>query len=59
MSESREDFLIRNNLKDKPVIAMLAGSRKGEISTMMPVLTEFAAKMRNIPQYSEYQFIIA
>ena len=59
MSESREDFLIRNNLKDKPVIAMLAGSRKGEIRTMMPVLTEFAAKMRNIPQYSEYQFIIA
>ena len=59
MSESRKDFLIRNNLKDKPVIAMLAGSRKGEISTMMPVLTEFAAKMRNIPQYSEYQFIIA
>ena len=59
MSESREDFLIRNSLKDKPVIAMLAGSRKGEISTMMPVLTEFAAKMRNIPQYSEYQFIIA
>ena len=59
MSESRKDFLIRNNLKDKPVIAMLAGSRKGEIRTMMPVLTEFAAKMRNIPQYSEYQFIIA
>ena len=59
MSESRKDFLVRNNLKDKPVIAMLAGSRKGEISTMMPVLTEFAAKMRNIPQYSEYQFIIA
>ena len=59
MSESREDFFKQTGLDDKPVIAMLAGSRKGEISTMMPVLTEFASKMHSIPQYSEYQFIIA
>ena len=59
MNESREDFLKRNSLKDSPVIAMLAGSRKGEISTMMPVLTEFAAKMHELPEYSDYQFIIA
>ena len=59
MSESREDFLKRNTLPDKPVIAMLAGSRKGEISTMMPVLTEFAAKMHRLPEYAGYQFIIA
>ena len=59
MSESREDFLKRNSLPDKPVIAMLAGSRKGEISTMMPVLTEFAAKMHRLPEYAGYQFIIA
>ena len=58
MNETREDFLQRNNLSDRPVIAMLAGSRKGEISTMMPVLTEFAAKMRELPQYADYQFII-
>ena len=45
VSESREDFLRRNSLPDKPIIAMLAGSRKGEISTMMPVLREFAEKM--------------
>ena len=57
--ESREDFLQRTSLPDKPIIAMLAGSRKGEISTMMPVLTEFAAKMHVLPQYSEYQFLIA
>jgi lipid-A-disaccharide synthase len=38
---------------------MLAGSRKPEISTMMPVLTEFAAKMHSLPQYSGYQFLIA
>lgn len=59
MRESRADFLSRNNLEDKPIIAMLAGSRKGEISTMMPVLTEFAAKMHAIEEYSGYQFLIA
>ena len=59
MHEGREEFLDRNNLDDKPVIAMLAGSRKGEISTMMPVLTEFAAKMHSTARYSGYQFLIA
>lgn len=59
MLESREDFLQRNNLEDRPIIAMLAGSRKAEISTMMPVLTEFAATMHAMPQYSGYQFLIA
>ncbi len=59
MLEARQAFLQRNNLEDKPVIAMLAGSRKGEISTMMPVLKEFAHKMHNLPQYSDYQFLIA
>jgi lipid-A-disaccharide synthase len=59
MLETREDFLSRAGLEDKPIIAMLAGSRKGEISTMMPVLTEFAAKMRATDKYSEYQFLIA
>lgn len=59
MNESREEFLKRNSLQDRPIIAMLAGSRKSEIGTMMPVLTEFAAKMRHIPEYSCYQFIIA
>ena len=59
MLEQREDFLKRNALEEKPIIAMLAGSRKAEISTMMPVLTEFASKMHKLPQYSEYQFLIA
>ncbi len=58
MNETRDDFLKRNSLEDKPIIAMLAGSRKGEINTMMPVLTEFAAKMKSLPQYAGYQFII-
>ena len=59
MLEHREDFLTRAGLEDKPIIAMLAGSRKGEISTMMPVLTEFASKMRATEKYADYQFLIA
>ena len=59
MNESKQDFLSRNSLPDCPFIAMLAGSRKAEISTMMPVLTEFAAKMHNLTEYSDYKFIIA
>jgi lipid-A-disaccharide synthase len=59
MNQSRSEFMTENGLEDGPFIAMLAGSRKGEISTMMPVLTEFAAKMHALPQYKDHQFIIA
>ena len=59
MNETRTDFARRAGIPDGPYVAMLAGSRKGEISTMMPVLTEFAAKMHLLPQYAEYQFLIA
>lgn len=59
MLETRQDFLKRVGLEDKPIIAMLAGSRKGEISTMMPVLTDFAGKMHSLAKYSDYQFLIA
>ena len=59
INETRQDFASRTGIEDKPFIAMLAGSRKGEISTMMPVLTEFAAKMHGTSQYTDYQFIIA
>ena len=57
--QTRAEFMTENDLKDSPFIAMLAGSRKGEISTMMPVLTEFAAKMHALPQYKDHQFLIA
>ncbi len=59
MNETRQDFLDRTGLPDRPIIAMLAGSRKGEISTMMPVLTEFAKKMHALAEYNGYRFIIA
>ncbi len=42
-SESREEFLQRHSLEDKPIIALLAGSRKGEISWLLPRYKEAAA----------------
>ena len=51
--------MTRHGLLDKPFIALLAGSRSGEIKTMMPVLTDFAARLHQMPQYADYQFIIA
>lgn len=56
---SREEFLQRNSLPDSPVIALMAGSRTGEISSMMPVFMEFADKMHALPEYADYQFIVA
>lgn len=59
LKESREEFLRRNSLPDRPVIALMAGSRTGEISSMMPVFMEFADKMHALPEYADYQFIVA
>ncbi|MCF0175909.1 MAG: lipid-A-disaccharide synthase [Bacteroidales bacterium] len=57
--ETREEFLVRNGLENRPIIALLAGSRSGEISKMMPVLMEFTRKLRALPRYAGYQFVIA
>ena len=59
LKESREEFLRRNSLPDSLVIALMAGSRTGEISSMMPVFMEFADKMHALPEYADYQFIVA
>ena len=59
LKESREEFLRRNSLPDSPGIALMAGSRTGEISSMMPVFMEFADKMHALPEYADYQFIVA
>ncbi len=59
LKETRTEFLTRNNLNDNPIIALMAGSRTGEISSMMPVFMEFADKMHALPQYASYQFILA
>ena len=59
LQETRETFLERHGLPDRPMVALLAGSRSGEIKSMMPVLTEFAARLHRMPEYADYQFIIA
>ena len=47
-----KDFQEKNRLSDKPIIAILPGSRKQEISTMLPVMLEL------VPEYPEYQFVV-
>lgn len=52
-SQTEADFRTANNLTDKPIIALLAGSRKQEVSFMLPVMIE-ATK-----DFSDYQFVIS
>ena len=59
LQEPRSGFLARHALPDKPFIALLAGSRSGEIKTMMPVLRDFVDRFHSVPQYADYQFVIA
>ena len=58
-SQSRQEFLAAAGLADRPVIAILAGSRKAEVKTMMPVVSAFADRMHALPQYKDYQFVLA
>ncbi|MFN5182551.1 MAG: lipid-A-disaccharide synthase [Bacteroidota bacterium] len=50
---SKEEFISENKLDSRPIIAVLPGSRKGEIKYMLP---EFVKVSRHFP---EFQFIIA
>lgn len=59
MNMTREQFLAENKLPDKPYVAILAGSRKGEIKRMMPVMMEMISKLKSTAQYSGMQFVIA
>ena len=51
--EPRQAFLERNGLTDKPIIALLAGSRRQEIRHCLP---EMLAAAKEFP---DYQFVIA
>jgi len=54
--KSEPDFLrfrTENNLPEKPILAVLPGSRKGEISVLLPAMLEAAA------QFPDYQCVIA
>lgn len=47
------DFCAKNGLSNKPIIALLPGSRKQEIRAML------AEMLATIPHFSDYQFVIA
>ncbi len=51
--KNKEEFFSSNNLNHKPIIALLAGSRKQEIRIILPEM------LKMVNQYPEYQFIIA
>jgi len=51
--ESLEEFSMRCNLSEKPIIALLAGSRQGEINSLMPLFVQLEDK------FPDYQLIIA
>lgn len=48
-----QGFFTENNLPDKPVLALLPGSRRGEISVLLPTMLEAAS------HFPEFQCIIA
>lgn len=49
----RDEFLKQNNLPDKPIVALLSGSRKQEIVSNLPMMLEA------MKAYPEYQPVIA
>ena len=51
--ETREEFITRHHLEDKPIVALLAGSRKQEIKKLLPTFLQLRSK------YPAYQFILA
>lgn len=56
---TREEFLKDAGLEDKPIIALLAGSRKGEVSSMMPVFEQTVKKLKATPGFEDYQYVVA
>ena len=52
-TETKDEFCQRNNLSSKPIIAILAGSRKQEIKDNLPSMLEAAR------HFEDYQMVIA
>lgn len=52
-AQSKAQFLKANNLDDKPIVALLAGSRVQEIKRILPAMLESAEK------FPDFQFVIA
>ncbi len=49
---SREEFLHENNLDNRPIVALLAGSRRSEIKANLPDMVALAKR------YPAYQFVV-
>ena len=49
---SREEFLRENNLDNRPIVALLAGSRRSEIKANLPDMVALAKR------YPAYQFVV-
>lgn len=49
---SREEFIRRNNLDNRPIVALLAGSRVSEIRENLPSMVALSKRM------PEYQFVV-
>jgi len=52
-AQTFDDFIKQNNLPNKPIIALVAGSRKQEIKYNLPVMLQMVEK------FPDYQFVIA
>ena len=48
-----DEFCKQNNLQQKPIIALLPGSRKQEIHTILPIMLSV------IKSFPDYQFVVA
>lgn len=51
--ESFEEFTLRNKLDERPKVALLAGSRNGEIKYNLPDM------LKMVDKFPQYQFVIA
>lgn len=52
-ADDREAFINKNTLDVKPIVALLPGSRKQEISKMLPIM------LRAAENFPDYQFVVA
>lgn len=47
------DFYANNQLDERPIVALLPGSRKQEITTLLPLMLEM------VPLFPQYQFVVS
>ena len=52
-NQQRNDFITKHKLSGKPIIAVLPGSRKQEIKSLLPTMCAIAG------QYPNYEFVIS